>query len=259
MVLPSSAPVATILSAPPQGVLLCPQNKASHFRIDTGISATPRFVVAPRILSQSEPRFNWGALLPSVAVACPCPCPSWTRFHGQRVCVCVCVPRAGDGRERVQDVPHPLALYCRKAPIGVGHALFVLSDDQLTRIFTQPKTPCAVLSQIVCVCVLKHTATIIEPRFAHCVLWHACASCTWAHACLHAAMPVRGVCWVRPWFMCPAAVSRHGLPCLIHPPPPPTYTRWQQKPKVPHKQQFCPPLLHSQFHLYSLQALAVNH
>ena len=35
------------------------------------------------------------------------------------VCVCVCVR----------------SLYCRKAPIGVGHALFVLSDDQLTRIF----------------------------------------------------------------------------------------------------------------------------
>ena len=61
------------------------------------------------------------------------------------------LPRAGDGRERVQDVPLPLALYCRKAPIGVGYALFVLSDDQLTRIFTQPKTLCAVLSQIVCV------------------------------------------------------------------------------------------------------------
>ena len=44
---------------------------------------------------------------------------------------------------------HPLlrSLYCRKAPIGVGHAMFVLSDDQLTRIFTQPTT------QIVCVCV----------------------------------------------------------------------------------------------------------
>ena len=46
-----------------------------------------------------------------------------------RVCVCVCV--------------------C----VCVGHALFVLSDDQLTRIFTQPKTLCAVLSQIVCVCL----------------------------------------------------------------------------------------------------------
>ena len=75
--------------------------------------------------------------------ACLCVC----------VCVCVYVCVAGDGRERVQDVPLPLALYCRKAPIGVGHALFVLSDDQLTRIFTQPKTLCAVLSQIVCVCV----------------------------------------------------------------------------------------------------------
>ena len=78
-----------------------------------------------------------------------------------RVCVCVCVcfrlPRAGDGCERVRDVPPPLALYCRKAPDGFGHALFVLSDDQLTRIFTQPKTLCAVLSQIACVFPCAYT------------------------------------------------------------------------------------------------------
>ena len=49
--------------------------------------------------------------------------------------------------------PRLRSLYCRKAPNGVRHALFVLSDDQLTRIFTQPTTLCAVLSQIVCVCM----------------------------------------------------------------------------------------------------------
>ena len=54
-------------------------------------------------------------------------------------CLCVCVSEC--------------LFFFRKAPIGVGHALFVLSDDQLTRIFTQPKRLCAVLSQIVCVCV----------------------------------------------------------------------------------------------------------
>ena len=51
-----------------------------------------------------------------------------TKGQQQRVvCVCVCV-----------------------TPIRVGHALFVLSDDQLTKIFTQPTTLCAVHTQIVC-------------------------------------------------------------------------------------------------------------
>mmetsp|Transcript_89270 Transcript_89270/g.148956 ORF Transcript_89270/g.148956 Transcript_89270/m.148956 type:complete len:228 (+) Transcript_89270:547-1230(+) len=47
----------------------------------------------------------------------------------------------------------PSSCTCRKAPVGVGHALFVLSDDQLTRIFHSANNALCCASQIVCVCV----------------------------------------------------------------------------------------------------------
>ena len=61
------------------------------------------------------------------------------------VCVCVCV--------FVYSRTSPSSCTYRKAPIGVGHALFVLSDDQLTRIFHSANKALCCASQIVCVCV----------------------------------------------------------------------------------------------------------
>ena len=70
--------------------------------------------------------------------------------HRVRVCVCVCVCglRLGSGHPRLRS------LCCRKAPIGVGHALFVLSDDQLTRIFHSANNAlCCAFANCVCVYV----------------------------------------------------------------------------------------------------------
>ena len=56
--------------------------------------------------------------------------------------------RLGSGHPRLRS------LYCRKAPIGVGHALFVLSDDQLTRIFHSANNAlCCAFTNCVCLCV----------------------------------------------------------------------------------------------------------
>ena len=49
----------------------------------------------------------------------------------------------------------PSSCTCRKAPIGVGHALFVLSDDQLTRIFHSANNALCCASQLVCVSSLR--------------------------------------------------------------------------------------------------------
>ena len=45
----------------------------------------------------------------------------------------------------------PSSCTCRKAPIGVRHALFVLCDDQPTRIFHSANNALCCASQIVCV------------------------------------------------------------------------------------------------------------
>ena len=45
--------------------------------------------------------------------------------------------------------PRLRSLYCRKALIGVGHALFVLSDNQLTRIFHSANNASCCALQIV--------------------------------------------------------------------------------------------------------------
>ena len=81
-------------------------------------------------------------------------------------------------------IPRLRFLYCKKAPIGVGHALFVLFDDQLKRIFHSAKNAlCRAFANCVCVCVCV------------CVTACACAcvfACVCARVCVekHAAVCV---------------------------------------------------------------------
>ena len=49
-------------------------------------------------------------------------------------------------------------LCCRRAPIGVGHDLFVLSDDQLTRVFHSANNALCCASQTVCVVLCRACA-----------------------------------------------------------------------------------------------------
>ena len=70
---------------------------------------------------------------------------------------------------RIALHPRLRSLCCRKAPIGVGHALFVLSDDQLTRIFHSANNALCYASQILCcasqiVCVRGHGVRAISLR-----------------------------------------------------------------------------------------------
>ena len=94
------------------------------------------------------------------------------------VCVCVCVLLQASGGVRkargyVGFADHRLgsghprlrSLFCRKAPIGVGHALFVLSDHQLTRIFNSANNLLCCASQIVCVCVCVFVCTLVHQDF----------------------------------------------------------------------------------------------
>ena len=57
----------------------------------------------------------------------------------------------------------PSSYTYRKAPSGVGHALFVLSDDQLTRIFHSANNALCCASQIVCVCVCLCVCVCVLP------------------------------------------------------------------------------------------------
>ena len=80
----------------------------------------------------------------------------------------------GPGRQRLYRLadhclgsgnPRLRFLSCEKAPIGVGYALFLLSDDQLTRIFHSAKnTLCCAFTNCVCVCVhMMHSADHCAP------------------------------------------------------------------------------------------------
>ena len=89
---------------------------------------------------------------------------SCARLSCNRVCVCgcMCVCKQGSATLSVStaDAQAGCSRTCsssctyRKAPIGVGHALFVLSDDQLTRSFHSAKNAlCCAFANCVCVCV----------------------------------------------------------------------------------------------------------
>ena len=67
----------------------------------------------------------------------------WLRPERQRLCRFT-NHLLGSGHPRLRS------LYCRKAPIGVGHALFVLSEYQLTRIFHSANNALCCAAQIVC-------------------------------------------------------------------------------------------------------------
>ena len=80
------------------------------------------------------------------------------------VCVCVCVfvcVRA--------CVFVCVFVYFFSAPIGVGHALFVLSDDQLTRIFHSANNASCCASQVVCVFVCVSIVCVFVRARAHSV------------------------------------------------------------------------------------------
>ena len=75
-----------------------------------------------------------------------------------RVCLCVCLC-LGSGHPRLRS------RYGRKAPIGVGHALFVLSDDQLTRIFHSANNAlCCAFANCVSV---SYVSQLINQPFKH--------------------------------------------------------------------------------------------
>ena len=67
-------------------------------------------------------------------------------------------------------IPRPRLLYCGKAPVGVGHALFVLSDDQLTRVFHSAKTAlcCAFANCVLYWCAFGSEAAVSRIRSISC-------------------------------------------------------------------------------------------
>ena len=82
------------------------------------------------------------------------PMTAGTAGHGSATCPVSTAVSTADAEEGCSRTS-PFSCTCRKAPIGVGHALFVLSDDQLTRIFHSANNALCCASQIVCVCTAE--------------------------------------------------------------------------------------------------------
>ena len=132
------------------------------------------------------------------------------------VCVCVCVCVCAEvGCSRTS----PSSCTCRKAPVGVGHALFVLSDDQLTRIFTQPTTLCAVhrkLCVCVCVCVSLGIRLLVQgpAPVCHCFAIVFVVCCVCLGVCVLCVLCVCGrVSVLRAWTGATAPDRPSGCAC----------------------------------------------
>ena len=67
---------------------------------------------------------------------------------------------------------HACALYCRKAPIGVGHASCLTS--QLTKILTFGATLCSFVLQL-CVCVCVCVSLICVMGLSDCADGRGCS------------------------------------------------------------------------------------